>query len=204
MIAAPVGVGALVLQRTLRRKKGPRRDDEGRRRDGDGDETAFACERVCTSDRLIKRLGYLAKVRPGVPSSLAHGEIIFFFFRVEVSPRNTRASQPPNATPEADPRTHPTPSCLLVSSQDPTPNTCVTVCGTSGALLLQQPRIVCIKKASSHIVQIFSGCLRVREYVPICKMRFFLFFFLTSTSPSTSLFFSSRNRHRRLHGGLPA
>ena len=70
MIAAPVGVGALVLQRTLRRKKGPRRDDEGRRRDGDGDETAFACERVCTSDRLIKRLGYLAKVRErgGVPS----------------------------------------------------------------------------------------------------------------------------------------
>ena len=63
LIAAPVGVGALVLQRTLRRKKGPRRDDEGRRRDGDGDETAFACERVCTSDRLIKRLGYLAKVR---------------------------------------------------------------------------------------------------------------------------------------------
>lgn len=62
VIAAPVGVGALVLQRTFMRKKGPRRDDDGRRRDGDGDETAFACERVCTSDRLIKRLGYLAKV----------------------------------------------------------------------------------------------------------------------------------------------
>ena len=66
MIAAPVGVGALLLQRTVRRKKGPR-DDEGRRKDGDGDETAFACERVCTSDRLIKRLGYLAKVSGGVP-----------------------------------------------------------------------------------------------------------------------------------------
>ena len=62
-IAAPVGLGALVLQRTFRRKKGPR-DEEVRRRDGDGDETAFACERVCSSDRLIKRLGYLSKVRP--------------------------------------------------------------------------------------------------------------------------------------------
>ena len=41
-IAAPVGLGALVLQRTFRRKKGPR-DEEVRRRDGDGDETAFAC-----------------------------------------------------------------------------------------------------------------------------------------------------------------
>ena len=61
-IAAPVGLGALVLQRTFRRKKGPR-DEEVRRRDGDGDDTAFACERVCSSDRLIKRLGYLSKVR---------------------------------------------------------------------------------------------------------------------------------------------
>ena len=62
-IAAPVGLGALVLQRTFRRKKGPR-DEEVRRRDGDGDDTAFACERVCSSDRLIKRLGDLSKVRP--------------------------------------------------------------------------------------------------------------------------------------------
>ena len=43
-IAAPVGLGALVLQRTFRRKKGPR-DEEVRRRDGDGDG-ACACERV--------------------------------------------------------------------------------------------------------------------------------------------------------------
>ena len=67
-IAAPVGLGALVPQRTFRRKKGPR-DEEVRRRDGDGDETAFACERVCSSDRLIKRLGYLSKVRPRLYSS---------------------------------------------------------------------------------------------------------------------------------------
>lgn len=60
-IVAPVGVGALVLQRAFRRKKGPR-DEEVRRRDGDGDDTAFACERVCSSERLIKRLGYLSKV----------------------------------------------------------------------------------------------------------------------------------------------
>ena len=26
-------------------------------------DTSFVCERVCTSDRLLKRLGYLAKVR---------------------------------------------------------------------------------------------------------------------------------------------
>ena len=63
-IVAPVGLGALVLQRTFRRKKGPR-DDEVKRRDGDGDGTAFACERVCSSDRLIKRLGYLSKVGAG-------------------------------------------------------------------------------------------------------------------------------------------
>ena len=62
MFAVFVGLGALVLQRTFRRKKGPR-DEEVRRRDGDGDDTAFACERVCASDRLIKRLGYLSKVR---------------------------------------------------------------------------------------------------------------------------------------------
>lgn len=60
MIAGPVGLGVLVLQRTFRRKKGAREED-GRRREGEGDETSFACERVCASDRLIKRLGYLSK-----------------------------------------------------------------------------------------------------------------------------------------------
>ena len=75
MIAGPVGLGVLVLQRTFRRKTGAREED-GRRREGEGDETSFACERVCASDRLIKRLGYLSK--------------------------------------------------------DPTPNSCVTVCGSSG------------------------------------------------------------------------
>ena len=79
-IAAPVGLGALVLQRTFRRKKGPR-DEEVRRRDGDGDETAFACERVCSSDRLIKRLGYLSKVRPRLDGS-SHPNVQIFLTRV--------------------------------------------------------------------------------------------------------------------------
>ena len=35
LIAAPVGIGAIVLQRTFRRKKG-KGDDEKGRRDGDG------------------------------------------------------------------------------------------------------------------------------------------------------------------------
>jgi hypothetical protein len=56
----------LVLQRVFRRKKGP--DVEGRRRDGEGGVDAFACERVCTSDRLIRRLGYLSKVRAAATS----------------------------------------------------------------------------------------------------------------------------------------
>ena len=62
MIAGPVGLGVLVLQRTFRRKKGA--EEDGRRGEGEGDGTSFACERVCSSDRLIKRLGYLSKVRP--------------------------------------------------------------------------------------------------------------------------------------------
>ena len=79
-IAAPVGLGALVLQRTFRRKKGPR-DEEVRRRDGDGDETAFACERVCSSDRLIKRRGFLSLVRPRLVDS-SHPNVQFFLTRV--------------------------------------------------------------------------------------------------------------------------
>ena len=59
MIAGPVGLGVLVLQRTFRRKKGA--EEDGRRGEGEGDGTSFACERVCASDRLIKRLGYLSK-----------------------------------------------------------------------------------------------------------------------------------------------
>ena len=51
-IVAPVGLGALVLQRTFRRKKGPR-DDEVKRRDGDGDGT------VCYEEweRMLEQQG---------------------------------------------------------------------------------------------------------------------------------------------------
>ena len=93
-IAAPVGLGALVLQRTFRRKKGPR-DEEVRRRDGDGDETAFACERVCSSDRLIKRLGYLSKVRLRLDAS-SHPTSQIFLTRVGPKRRGDVAAGPAN------------------------------------------------------------------------------------------------------------
>ena len=93
-IAAPVGLGALVLQRTFRRKKGPR-DEEVRRRDGDGDETAFACERVCSSDRLIKRLGYLSRCVCGSMLRLIRTSQIFLN-RVGPKRRGDVAAGPAN------------------------------------------------------------------------------------------------------------
>jgi len=43
--------------------KGKKRSAEGRMRnkDDDGADPSFVCERVCTSDRLLRRLGGLAK-----------------------------------------------------------------------------------------------------------------------------------------------
>jgi len=79
----------------FRRKKGPR-DDEGRRRDGEGGVEAFACERVCTSDRLIKRLGYLSKVRAAANSErVVEMPLERTRFRVEWAHFMTVTSLPP-------------------------------------------------------------------------------------------------------------
>lgn len=54
------------------RGKSRKVESEGRGfRDDDGAEPSFVCERVCTSDRMLRRLGSLAKARrgPGVRPS---------------------------------------------------------------------------------------------------------------------------------------
>ena len=63
-VVAPPALGvAAVLLRSAFRRKGSRRnkkDDEAAR---DDSGLSFSCERVCTSDMLLKRLGTLAKAR---------------------------------------------------------------------------------------------------------------------------------------------
>ena len=60
--AAPPVAAAILFNSVFRRKSSRRskKDDEASR-----DETglSFSCERVCTSDTLLKRLGSLAKAR---------------------------------------------------------------------------------------------------------------------------------------------
>lgn len=68
----------------------------------------FVCERVCTSDRLLRRMGGLSKV--------AAREIPSYTRMLQVACEVNVCL------------THFTPM------QDPTPNTCVTVCGTSSKL----------------------------------------------------------------------
>jgi hypothetical protein len=60
-VAPPLGLSAVLLG--VFRRKGSRRSkkDEEAARDDSG--LSFSCERVCTSDMLLKRLGTLAKVR---------------------------------------------------------------------------------------------------------------------------------------------
>ena len=59
LIAAPLGVSAFLL-RTVFRKGGKRKAEEvGKESEG----ASFSCERVCTSDALLKRLGSLVKAR---------------------------------------------------------------------------------------------------------------------------------------------
>ena len=59
----PLGLSAVLGLRGAFRRKGSRRSkkDEEAARDDSG--LSFSCERVCTSDQLLKRLGSLAKVR---------------------------------------------------------------------------------------------------------------------------------------------
>jgi hypothetical protein len=63
LAAPPLGGLAALLLRGAFRRKGSRRSkkDEEAARDETG--LSFCCERVCTSDQLLKRLGSLAKAR---------------------------------------------------------------------------------------------------------------------------------------------
>jgi hypothetical protein len=98
-VAPPLGLSALLLG--VFRRKGNRRSkkDEEAARDDSG--LSFSCERVCTSDMLLKRLGTLAKARQGPAARGAPA--------LTVQPRHAWLAQ------------------------EPTPNTCVTVCGVSSA-----------------------------------------------------------------------
>eukprot|EP00884_Botryococcus_braunii_P014645 jgi/Botrbrau1/23181/Bobra.0041s0031.1 len=74
--AAAVAVPAVIIKTVTSGRGKAKKVDEGGERVEEGGYPSFVCERVCTSNRLLRRMGGLAK--------------------------------------------------------DPTPNTCVTVCGTSG------------------------------------------------------------------------
>ena len=102
--AAPPVAAAILFNSVFRRKSNRRsKKDEEASRDESG--LSFSCERVCTSDTLLKRLGSLAKARAARSPCRAA--------------RSAAASQPPHML-----------RCRL---QEPTPNTCVTVCGVSSA-----------------------------------------------------------------------
>ena len=94
-VATPLGLSAFLLRGVFRRKgaRRGRKDEDAAREEG----LSFSCERVCTSDTLLKRLGSLAKAR-----ALEHFAL-------------ASCSRP-----------------SLHAAQEPTPNTCVTVCGISG------------------------------------------------------------------------
>jgi len=123
----------------------------------EGTEPNFVCERVCTSDRLMRRMGGLAKVCASASSELAP------------------LSWPLGSTYEET-------LSFISFSQDATPNTCVTVCGVSGGrlngfcMLTQQfvihPAVPCF--ASDSFVAI-------REDGPVllpCLTKCFFFFLL--------------------------
>lgn len=83
----------------------------------EGTEPSFVCERVCTSDRLMRRMGGLSKVR-GKPSSSRSLWIGPQYLFSELQTIHNC-------------------SWLLHGSpivQEATPNTCVTVCGVSGTV----------------------------------------------------------------------
>lgn len=63
-LAAPASVLSLVLMSLVRGRKGSKKgkkDDAARVSEDEG--VSFTCERVCTSDALLTRLGGLVKVR---------------------------------------------------------------------------------------------------------------------------------------------
>ena len=62
-VVGPVGLSAVLLRGVFGRRSTHRRgknDEDSTREEG---SLAFTCERVCTSEALLKRLGSLAKVR---------------------------------------------------------------------------------------------------------------------------------------------
>lgn len=110
-VALPVIVVKGVVNGRLKNKKV---ESEGRNfREEDGNEPSFVCERVCTSDRLLRRLGSLAKVT--IPACAMRSSE-----RTDLSVRKLSYVH----------LTHS--SSFDLPMQDPTPNTCVTVCGSSG------------------------------------------------------------------------
>ena len=69
LVGAPAaGAGALLVVKTIFKNKennnnNKKGEKEQRRGTVTDDEASFACERVCASDRLLKRMGGLAKVK---------------------------------------------------------------------------------------------------------------------------------------------
>ena len=69
LVGAPAaGAGALLVVKSIFKNKennnnNKKGEKEQRRGTVTDDEASFACERVCASDRLLKRMGGLAKVR---------------------------------------------------------------------------------------------------------------------------------------------
>jgi|TARA_B110000008_G_scaffold119065_1_gene121754 hypothetical protein len=69
LVGAPAaGAGALLVVKSIFKNKennnnNKKGEKEQRRGTVTDDEASFACERVCASDRLLKRMGGLAKVK---------------------------------------------------------------------------------------------------------------------------------------------
>ena len=69
LVGAPAaGAGALLVVKSIFKNKennnnNKKAEKEQRRGTVTDDEASFACERVCASDRLLKRMGGLAKVK---------------------------------------------------------------------------------------------------------------------------------------------
>ena len=69
LVGAPAaGAGALLVVKSIFKNKennnnNKKGEKEQRRGTVTDDEASFACERVCASDRLLKRMGGVAKVK---------------------------------------------------------------------------------------------------------------------------------------------
>lgn len=125
-VAAPLVGGWALLRGVLRRGRRGAKEAGKEKAEAEGG-VAFCCERVCTSEALLRRLGSLAKAR-------------------------SRA-QSPSAS-----RAHVL--CAAFLAQDPTPNTCVTVCGLSAVEACTEAcqRAVC---SGTHSVPAWNdACLR--------------------------------------------